>query len=523
MSTPPEPAQLAPLVPVPEAVGRLLLRIVEGWSPSMVEPGTVAWLQIGNIDCTDMTPKVEIANDRLVVTLKNAHVHPKLRELLPFPMGSDVKGQLATGGALRAANILRVSLGADFTIETTTWVVEHDDDGPTLWVGMVEGDLAVDFGGNLVVERVRKDGLLFGGACHFRLAGTFTYYLVQRGERRNAGWHLVVDASSGIPDKDALERDFQLLQFVFGRQMRVPALLRIASDGRTTAATAGLGTRRNLNTHSVPPVPINRDNDTYVDESWAVLLFDRASATLSTKSNARTAFWIAMDAYLDAMGQHLDADYLRLQVGLEAFAYWLLRLDNETEKMVVRDKTTWKAWVKENSAGIRALAADGFEESLVQKVMGVYRLSSGRVVPSAFLVHGLPLTDELALEVGGRDEVVHQGLMAPEGYDGDRDLRRVSMVRTLLVALISKAVGYGGAINGWDIGKAGYPLVPTGWWSVEEADRRLANLTYLAEDGVHADASTKPGGCSASAALLANGTRELPTAILSHCRSKHGP
>jgi hypothetical protein len=317
---------------------------------------------------------------------------------------------------------------------------------------------------------------------------------VQRGERKNAVWLLVVDSpSGGIPDKEALERDFQVLQFVFGCQLRVPLLLRVTDDGTTTAATAGLGTRRNLNPRSVSPVPINRDNDDYVDDSWPPLLFDRVSAALSARPNARTAFWIAMDAYLDAMDQHIDADYLRLQVGLEAFSYWLLRLANDTEKIVVRDKAAWKAWVKKNTTEIRALAADGFEESLVGKVMQVYRLASGRVVPSAFLAHGLPLNDELAAELGGRDEVVHQGLMAPDGYDADRDLRRVAMVRTLLVALVSKSVGYAGAINGWELGKAGYLVAPTPWWTVDEADQQLADVRYLADDSVVTNVIDEPG------------------------------
>lgn len=491
MSTSPSAIHSTPLIPVPDPVRQLLLRIIEGWSPSAIQPTEVKSLRIGDVDCTDMNPRVEVAADRLVVTLRNAHVHQRLQDLLPFSLDRSLEGALATGETITGANILRVSLGADLKIEAATWTVQRPDDEQSLWVGQIEGELAVDFGGNLVVERVRQDGLLFGRACHFRLSGAFTYYLVQRGERKTAVWHLVVDAGSSIPDKDALERDFQLLQFVLGHQLRVPSLLRVVEDGSATAATDGLGSRSNLNPRSVPPVPINRDNDNYVDASWAALLFDRTSATMSAKPKARTAFWIAFDAYLDGMGQHLDADYLRLHVGLEAFAYWLLSLANEGEPVVVRDKIAWKNWVKENSAAIRALAAKGSEESLFQKVMTVYRLASGRVVPNAFQAHDLPLSDELRLELAGRDDVVHQGLMAPEGNEADRDLRRIAMVRTMLVALVSRAAGYRGAINGWDIGKTGRPLVPTGWWVVDDADQLLAHQKYIADDAVHGDAPSE--------------------------------
>lgn len=493
MPNPPDAVQTAPLITIPGSVRHLLLRITEGWSPSNVQLSSVKALCIDDIDCTDMNPLVEVAADRLIVTLKNAHVHPRLRDLLPFSLDRRIEGTLTTGEAILGDNILRVSLGADLKIEAATWTVQRADVGPSLWVGQLEGELAVDFGGNLIVERLRKDGLFFGRACHFRLAGAFTYYLVQRGERKAAAWHLVVDAGSCIPDKEALERDFQLLQFVLGRQLRVPTLLRVVKEGSTCAATNGLGSRSNLNPRSVPPVPINRDNDDFIDASWAALLFDRASATMSAKPKARTAFWIALDAYLDGMGQHLDADYLRLHVGLEAFAYWLLRLANEEEPMVVRDKVAWKNWVKENSVAIRALAAKGSEESLFQKVMTLYRLASGRVVPNAFQAHDLPLSDELKRELEGRDDVVHQGLMAPEGNEGDRDLQRIAMVRTMLVALIARAAGYRGAINGWDVGKAGYPLVPTEWWVVDGTDRLLAHQKYLADDSVHGDAPSEGG------------------------------
>lgn len=503
MSNELDAAELTAPIPVPDAVSNLLLRILEGWSPPMVVPGPITAMRVGGTDCSDMEPRIEISADRLIVRLRNAHTHRRLRELLPFSMDHEVEGELAGGGKFRAGDIVRVSLSADLTIDTTTWAVECQDDGPSLWVGWIEGALTVDYGGNLIIERARDDGLRLGRACHFRLSGAYTYYLAQRDSSKAATWHIVVDALSGMLDRDALERDFQVLQFVFGCQLRVPALLRVATDGRTTGATAGLGTRNNLNPHSVPPVPINRDNDGYIDESWATLLFERTSATLLAQPDARTPFWMAIDAYLDGMGRHLDADYLRVQVGVEAFAYWLLRLANGSERMVVRDKAVWKKWVKENSAAIRALAVEGFEESLYQKVMNVYRLSSGRVVPSAFLEYGLPLTKELVLELEGRNDIVHQGLMAPEGYDEGRELRRIAMIRTLLVALVSKAVRYDGAINGWDVGKFGYPLVPSEWWQVREDDRQLACRTYIADDGGARKRSPVPTSKSARPSLRA--------------------
>ena len=49
------------------------------------------------------------------------------------------------------------------------------------------------------------------------------------------------------------------------------------------------------------------------------------------------------------MSFHLDFDYMRLQVGLESFAYWVLHAAGKTES--VKDKEAWKAWVKQNGCG----------------------------------------------------------------------------------------------------------------------------------------------------------------------------
>ena len=114
--------------------------------------------------------------------------------------------------------------------------------------------------------------------------------------------------------------------------------------------------------------------------------------------------------------------------------------------------------------------------------MGVYRLSSGRVVPSAFLAFEVTLTPEMTIELEGRDVIVHQGIMSPDDFDPKVVQHRVATIRTLLVALIAKTVGYGGAINGWEVGQLGYPMEPHAWWTILEEDRLQALQTHVAEE-----------------------------------------
>jgi hypothetical protein len=354
---------------------------------------------------------------------------------------------------------------------------------PSLWLGRVEGVGETYFSGNMVVERPEPGGSRSGAKRHFCLSGEYVYYLIRSGGGEALHWYLLIDTGAGAPDSEALSRDFLALQFVLGRQLRMPELFGVANDRRTIARASGIDMRKNIEENSIPPVPLGRNNESWVDESWVSVFFERLiAAWKNRREQLDTPLSMALETYLEAMTRHLDADYLRLQVVLESFSYWLLRCPGREEPMVVQDKASWKKWVKESEETIRGLARPEYADSLLGKVRDAYRLSSGRVVPSAFRAQNLFPTPEMKKELEGRDFVVHQGLMAPAGYDVDRDLRRVAMVRTMLVALIAKTVGYSGAINGWEAGRAGYPCEPSGWWVVGEEDRQLARSRIVVEE-----------------------------------------
>jgi hypothetical protein len=343
----------------------------------------------------------------------------------------------------------------------------------------------------MVVERIGSDGLHLGRRCHFRLCGAYNYYLVQNTNEEISSWHLVVDTGAGPPEQEVLDREFLLLQVVLGRQLRIPELRGVTSEGETIATVAGMGSRRNLSPRSEAPVPIGRNNSEYVDESWASVFFDRVSAAWLANTDSRPAYFMAFDSYLDAMSLHVDADYLRLQVALEAFAYWIPNSSGREERTVVKDKADWKKWVKAHADEIKGFAVDGLEDSLYGKVVEAYRLASRRVVPSACEERGIVLTPQMLAELENRDIVVHQGFMAGRGPPTGSELEHIALVRTLLVALIAKTVGYAGAINGWTVGRMGYSEEPPNdWWSIHENERRRAVATFVAYE-IHPGSDTR--------------------------------
>jgi len=87
------------------------------------------------------------------------------------------------------------------------------------------------------------------------------------------------------------------------------------------------------------------------------------------------------------MRNFLDGDYMRLHIALEGFAYALLKTDDE-ERVDVKDRKAWKSWVKQNQLVIREHGVDGRQDALYNKVIDASRLSSGRVVPTAFAERG---------------------------------------------------------------------------------------------------------------------------------------
>jgi hypothetical protein len=449
-------------------------------------------LRAGNVDLSDAGPTLRIDGEDLIVTIDGPVARRKIDALLPYDLQARVSGTLEGGATFELQHLSKIGqnsvwskadgVRADLGFKADHWTLLGDA-APSIWAGKVEGVGDISHGGNLIVERIRQGRPTAGRRGHFCLRGNYAYYLVR--QQTTDDWWLVVDTEgAGLPDWELLGRDILILQFAFGRQCRAPLFVGLKADRVSVACTALRPLRNKLEERSHLPVPIDHNNETFLDETWLALLFERISGAWSRRPEVSQIFWLALDMYLDSMRNYLDADYMCLHIALESLGYALLKRGDEKQRDT-KDWKAWKEWVNNNEPAIRVLATEGRENALVNKVMGAGRQSSGQVVPRAFKEFGLVITDEMEKELDGRNFIVHQGLMSPEGYDVDRDLGRVSLVRTMLVALLARAAGYRGAINGWAVGRRGLPVEPPGaWWPIDDADRAAARVLFLAEEAL---------------------------------------
>ena len=112
------------------------------------------------------------------------------------------------------------------------------------------------------------------------------------------------------------------------------------------------------------------------DRVWIAPLFKRVSETVHNRPSVRLDY--ALDAYLDSIKPHVIASYLRLQVILESFSYWILKERNLAREGLVKDSNEWEKWVKkELKEKIHSLALDDYKDDLYLGIKGAYKHISG--------------------------------------------------------------------------------------------------------------------------------------------------
>jgi hypothetical protein len=431
--------KVATMERVPGGDGDVIRQLSRGWRPFLALPAGSGVRWRGRpVDTRRVEVELE-AHDSSVV----ADVSPP--EFQRFKDDADRTGilrdelfvELAHGWILRSGNASVRGLTMTTGIAGTKVGVTFGADGgaitrrdrlePAIWVVPlgIEHDLPPF--GNLSVGSVQfLHGSLVSshsGFAGMRLAGAYTYTLVETkgdGKRSHA---LVVQPSGGPLEMGTLAQDFVALQFVLGQ--RIERGIAFGLDGSDVVAAAapwGRAASRSRNVHVVvAPGPMAGRTTVEFFECLSVAV--RASK-VSRLAAALNMFLESIDAYFDLAFQNL---LLALAVLTSA----------------------------------RTDLAD---------------LPHGSRAKSFLLPHGVALPEELAHRIDFvAGQLYTRGLVLPDTSDDDAVkplLRVLAELRTVVVALAAIVVEFRGPIAG--------PLPtdgPPSWWPVTNALPRVSTWT----------------------------------------------
>lgn len=463
--------------PVGGAVSALIVRVLDGWTPSTPTLGDVTRLEWGGTDVTVSAKRVNIRGDVLEIdwqddTLPLLFREDEYEQFRNMPFNGDV----GTEWRFSAQDGL---FGGALTLEGHYWHVELPGRAARLWIARIEGlakNRDLDAPGNLRVRQTH-DGMTYVAWGH-RFQGAYTYYLV-RAKDGGKSWFLIIDTGNEQrPARDRVFQDVLALQFVLGCGLFFEVIYGL-DETDVVALVGGRHGRDHGGRPKVePPVPFAGSQ-----EHWVGAFFNAISTTYRARPELR--LYIGLSFYLDSlMSFHVEGRYLALHVALEAFAYWYLKAEKDPEdpERPLVDKQKWRAWLAENKPAILTLASEDSGEVLFNKIASVpARRASSRVVEDAFRKTGIEILPGMATELEeGRGRIVHTAAMFEDRQERlDAYLEPIALVRTMLVALLARVVGYRGAIVGWTREPHRPRQQPdAAWWPVDQACHDAALRRY---------------------------------------------
>lgn len=467
----------------PAEITACVVKIVEGWTPALPAAEAVQELIWNGTDRTQHVKDLRIEDDKLVLRWDE---DDGLERFLG-PSGRDgmfatpLNGRLESGWTFSAEQGI---LHTDKLAHGHYWAMRHSEAaGPNVWVAEIQGLRGLERATthNLsILVRSRENGRTKGFTAH-RFAGSYTYYFLRPADR----WFLIVHSGSDGVDRNAVYRDVLALQFVLGESFYFDVLHGLDQAGEVVARVGGrqgrIGGQRSRPPQLVVPMYFEKRH-------WASDLFSAISQTYSKRPELR--LYVALSYYLDSFSAFsAEARYLFLHVGLEAFAYWLLKSTTPEEVPLV-DKPKWSAWLKNRREEIRGLGLPGREDAVFSKITSIAkRPPSSTVVERAMTSVGLALTPEMLTELEeGRGGIVHVGVMFEERREDMNDyLQRIAIVRTMLAGLLSRVVGYDGALVGWTKKQdRDYDNADPSWWPMPAvaADSELVRFRIEGESSI---------------------------------------
>lgn len=354
--------------------------------------------------------------------------------------------------------------GLDTTARVEGWAWHVDDDAATLWAAALQFSASHPpyalwpSLGNLVLDGHPRRGWCF--ETPFGLA-----FLIRRGD----GWFIVFwNGTPQAPSNDDVTKTLTTIGFVVGEELRLRVLHSIREDG------AGVGLRHyqiadqfsRSTSREQPTLPFR------VAPTWTARFVEGALRFHAQHADAPLV--LGMNHYFSSFGYSVDADFLHAWIGAEAIAKWGLvsGLFTDGGPLRLADRARWKSWVDANERAIKSHAVAGMEQSLFDSVKGS-EIRRPSPVQRVFRGAGLPWSAAMDDAEHVRNGVAHEGVIpGARSRDGNKDLARVGLARTLLTALLAKLIGYDGPIS--DRSKNASSIADwtqPDWWGAAELGR----------------------------------------------------
>lgn len=485
-STPPE--DFARPLPLPGHITKVLARLVAGWRvPAFKSEGGGPFIwNDGDIESTTTAAYEEHGELVIETTFSDALLKSHLaHELRNRPCAGNLSNGLQFSAEM--AHAAEVRVGDAVRFECVYWTVSAGSTRPKLWLAplTVQQSTHPDCKNGIVVIdelnsgsspiRRRIQDILY-------LNGQYNYYLLLPSDDAESAFLVIDTLSSAPPERSVLHREFLALQFVLGQRLYLSSLAGIDESENVVARVGGpYGLLRTKGFHQKlnPKYPVGDSielNKLHASGKYAAALFKHV--TTIERDHPEYGLRAAMTFYLISIGEILESAALSLHVGLEGLASKMFKVEadkaehsatrGDAKKLYLTKRhSDWKAWCKQHASEILEMSRADVGDAILSALQRADSPGAAQKVETMLKHYEIPLTEEVKRVLTARNELVHEARL-PQEDNVDRLVLHESVPRTLLVALIAKAVGYSGAILGYD------NSCPA-WWTATEA----GDLWYL--------------------------------------------
>lgn len=335
------------------------------------------------------------------------------------------------------------------------WTLVGEAGRSQFWVGEISGEPRV-YLGNLILSAGRS---AFSRG-HYLFAGPdCDYALVAQGREKDR-WLLVVhERSAGVLTHEILRRDMIAISFALGSALGLGHVWSVDADLRLRAVLGGdIASRTRKGMTEEAPVPSTNDLN-----ALPAVMFEKFASYLAARTNEENAQPVlACWYYLESLAE-ASAEGALIKIALAAVVMARHVLKNDVALVV--DRPGFLAWLAASEDTVAALEHPERAAMLRAQLVGGWEASASSAIRIALASAGVGVPREIADALTAAE----QALSGQPGADM-QFYKNFARLRSVLAALVARAVGYTGRIAGWE--RAGeysfFEPAPADWWPADE-------------------------------------------------------